>query len=126
MSRRLLLFVTIAVLGAIFSVCVWASPTGKTLYEDWTVYQRVKQGTIGSEDTTTAAATIGFYLAYIIGTADGLLAAGKTDFALPKDADPEQLGFVVGKYLENHPAEWGDHSALLIWRALRLAFPATR
>jgi hypothetical protein len=121
MSIRLM---TIVALGAICAACLWAEPTSKALYESWITYQRAKQGTLDDEDVTTAAATIGFYLGYVQGTADSFAAAGKASFSLPQNADPEQLAFVVGKYLENHPAEWSDRAPLLIVKALRLAFPA--
>lgn len=59
-------------------------------------------------------------------TLSGARAATIEDICAPNNSNNEQAALIVAKYLVDHPTELNEHDALLIYKALRQAWPCTK
>lgn len=87
---------------------------GSLLIEEWHEFQKFRGEAY--HDCTA----VGHYMGYISGIAD--VFNGK-EFKIPKATTLNQLGDVVGKYLEEHPAEWNNQADDIVTKALKKEFP---
>lgn len=74
-----------------------------------------------SGDSTTQAFALS-YLSYTTAIAESLEFEGYICHPSPENVTRRQIGAVVAKYLNDHPAEWSEPAYYLVRRALVGAF----
>lgn len=100
--------------------------TGKWLYEAYQGWKKSQAGTGTPQNVLDS----GYYMGYVTGIADAqamrIAAGAKPVWCEPKGAQYAQYFDVVGRYLEAHPERRKRQRAVLVYEALRQAWPCPK
>lgn len=90
---------------------------GHWLMQGAGAFERTESNPASSSDSALAFS----YLGYISGTTDVLYVERR--FCPPRGTNKRQYGFIVHKYLKEHPEKWSEEAVLLVLAAMQSAFP---
>ena len=111
---KTLVIAAITALSLMVPVSGYADFTCGELHEKWESYLRVKDK-VADDDAKDVFASM-MYMGYVMGVSETLHLTDFLSISWPKDGmiNPKQNHYIVGKWLENNPSEWGKSSLLCI------------
>lgn len=85
--------------------------------QGWRLFQRHSSG---GDMTPEEMFRVLYWQGYVTGAVD---AGDGIAFTLPIGTTANQVFAIVGKWIDEHPTEWNKPADVIIWAALKEAFP---